>query len=214
MPANHEASYTTLLSSDEPVPSPGESQLWHLLESLADPRSLEPLPRGIATFRLFEKRYDLLLKVLKERPTLWGFVDDKVRYDYDPSKECLMNGSRTNFARLLNWEPMSLNCCQGGKRALISNFPRRKLVGPTGCMFNHDEAGARWLDGKNLKRLAGDYILRSNGDIRAVIGIDPFRSSDGSPANPRSSLKLILHDFALDELSSNVDVVVLAIPYE
>lgn len=27
-------------------------------------------------------------------------------------------------------------------------------------------------DGKNLKKLASDYILRSNGDIKAVIGVD------------------------------------------
>lgn len=27
-------------------------------------------------------------------------------------------------------------------------------------------------DGKNLKKLAWDYILRSNGDIKAIIGID------------------------------------------
>jgi hypothetical protein len=27
-------------------------------------------------------------------------------------------------------------------------------------------------DGKNLKKLACDYILRSNGDIKAVIGVD------------------------------------------
>lgn len=27
-------------------------------------------------------------------------------------------------------------------------------------------------DGKNLRRLATDYILRSNGDIKAVIGLD------------------------------------------
>ena len=27
-------------------------------------------------------------------------------------------------------------------------------------------------DGKNLKKLAWDYILRSNGDIKAVIGVD------------------------------------------
>ncbi|KAK0655270.1 hypothetical protein B0T16DRAFT_310992, partial [Cercophora newfieldiana] len=27
-------------------------------------------------------------------------------------------------------------------------------------------------DGKDLKKLASDYILRSNGDIKAVVGID------------------------------------------
>ncbi|KAF4458661.1 hypothetical protein FALBO_14592 [Fusarium albosuccineum] len=90
MPTNHKTYYATLPLSGEPVTSPDESQLWHLLEPLADPRSLEPLPQGIATFHLSEKRCGLFLKALKERPALWGLVDDKVRHDYDPSKEYLV----------------------------------------------------------------------------------------------------------------------------
>ncbi|KAK3364400.1 hypothetical protein B0T25DRAFT_62924 [Lasiosphaeria hispida] len=70
-------------------------------------------------------------------------------------------------------------------------------------------------DGRDLKKLASDYILRSNGDIKAVIGVDinygrestaslwrpnyveeegeefdilePFRSSGGSPAGHEES---------------------------
>ncbi|KAF5555135.1 hypothetical protein FMEXI_1655 [Fusarium mexicanum] len=65
-------------------------------------------------------------------------------------------------------------------------------------------------DGKKLRGLARDYIIRSRGKVKAVIGFDLNRG-EKTPAD--GELTLHLHDFAEDKRCQGVHNLCISIPY-
>ncbi|KAK5656231.1 hypothetical protein OQA88_4992 [Cercophora sp. LCS_1] len=183
-------------------------KVMQMFKAFRDRASLEQRP-PLAELRVSPPQYQELLKGLGDEQALAQYVDDKVRFDYDPTKSLLTirmpspvheffttlltNEIRDQLKRITERE-----CSAGEFAAMIEDgrssriFLREDISDespgaaehvvrrePDG-QFQHCHAAYPGVvlevsysqDGKDLKKLASDYILRSNGDIKTVIGID------------------------------------------
>ncbi|KAK3349832.1 hypothetical protein B0T25DRAFT_570439 [Lasiosphaeria hispida] len=179
-----------------------------MFEAFRDPGSFGHCA-PLSEFRIPPLQYQELVKRLGDEKALGQYVDDKVRFDYDPAnslltvrmpspvheffKTLLANDIRDQLKQIAESGDkagefasrvkdgcssrifLQENISDGGLGA-AEHVVRREPDG----QFQHPDAAYPGVvlevsysqDGKNLKKLARDYILRSNGDIKAVIGVD------------------------------------------
>ncbi|KAK0624085.1 hypothetical protein B0T14DRAFT_565391 [Immersiella caudata] len=137
----------------------------------------------------------------QDKQSLGQYVDDKVRFDYDPTNSLLtvrMPSPAHEFFKTLlahDIQDQLKRIAEQGDEAskfaarikdgcssrifLRENLLEEALQAPEHAFQHLDVAYLGVVlevsyaqDGKNLKNLAYDYILRSNGDIKVVIGVD------------------------------------------
>ncbi|KAK4446492.1 hypothetical protein QBC34DRAFT_411313 [Podospora aff. communis PSN243] len=164
---------------------------------------------SLTEFRISPRQYQELGKRLGEERELGQYVDDKVRFDYDPENSLLTirmpSPVHDFFTNLLAIEirdqlkeiaERADNAGDfagkievgGSSRIFLREGITDESLGTAGQavrrepdgQFQHPDAAYPGVvievsysqDGKDLKKLASDYILRSNGDIKVVLGID------------------------------------------
>ncbi|KDN62218.1 hypothetical protein CSUB01_12299 [Colletotrichum sublineola] len=151
--------------------------------------------------------YPRAMGELRRRPSLSGFIEDKVQWDYDSASGIITlrmpapvhDVFSTSVANEVHKQLQQIATQRDKDGAfagqIINGGSSRILLQKTGewptdptiqlqrhpdAQFQHKQAAFPGVvlevsysqDGKNLKKLAWDYILHSNGDIKAVIGLD------------------------------------------
>jgi len=163
----------------------------------------------LTVFRVPPQEYDELVKDLRDSEALEQYVNDKLRFDYDPPNSLLTvrmpSPVHEFFTTLLTNEirdQLKQIAERGDKagefaariedgrssRILLQEDISDESLGAAGHVVRREPDGQfqHWdaaypgvvlevsysQDGKDLKKLSSDYILRSNGDIKAVVGVD------------------------------------------
>ncbi|KAK3943624.1 hypothetical protein QBC46DRAFT_27069 [Diplogelasinospora grovesii] len=158
-------------------------------------------PASLTKFCLPLQQYDELVKRLQDDQSLGRYVEDKVRFDYEPepgllivrmpspvhefftaSVEDEMYNQLTRVgefaAKIAKGRSSRIFLKEGisGESSEVLHTVRRE---PDGQFQHHWPAYPGVVlevsysqDRKDLRKLASDYILGSNGDIKAVIGLD------------------------------------------
>ncbi|RFU72612.1 telomere-associated recq-like helicase [Trichoderma arundinaceum] len=191
---------------DQATNSSDETRVLSLFIARANQDKLET-DLGLDTFVIPQTNYTHLQRALELNPQVKDFVDDKVRFDYEPTPgrltvrmpsaihEFAVNALSKRISDQLSAiskgkDPaaeFAAKIANGGSaRILLDDIsddefqPSKPVRREPDTQFQHREAFYPGVvievsysqDGKSLRKLASDYILRSNGDIRVVIGLD------------------------------------------
>ncbi|SLM35946.1 hypothetical protein LPUS_05356 [Lasallia pustulata] len=157
-------------------------------------RSLMSIPWARYTLDL--KGYQDLLQQLQSEESLWGFAQDKLRYDYFSSASRLVLRTpgflHEQFIAIVVKEIQTqLDSIEGAsaafaKKIIPSGSASIKFADQGYCkhdpdtQFRHSKARypsvvievSHSQKRKDLERLADDYILGSESEIRVVVGLD------------------------------------------
>ncbi|TKA49809.1 hypothetical protein B0A49_13400 [Cryomyces minteri] len=195
--------------SDE-KPTSRVTEVLRLLRGLRDGTPVTCEPWQVISFSV--SNYEEVHRRLVADESLWGYVNNKVRYDYDSHRQKLVvrmptplhdtfigkvvvdimfqlrilgagSNAAAQFARSV--EPA------GSSRIVFRAAPDRESGAPAGiartriqhepdASFAYEHAKYPGVvievsysqKRKDLSRLADDYILESNGNIRVVVGLD------------------------------------------
>ncbi|KAF2731036.1 hypothetical protein EJ04DRAFT_536892 [Polyplosphaeria fusca] len=180
-------------SPTEERPSSQRHRIFSLFESIRDGR--HPRKEPWTEFRLGPGQYDEIERQLELDETLWGYVQDKIRYDYN-----------ADTRRLVIQTPSTLKAIRSGPgpeacfaqkmwlaRLAEIEFPSdtqegRKSKYEPDASFWHEDAQypgvivevAYSQKKKRLARLAEDYLLDSDANVQAAVGLDIEYGKEGS----------------------------------
>ncbi|KAH9204218.1 hypothetical protein DL95DRAFT_529357 [Leptodontidium sp. 2 PMI_412] len=143
-------------------------------------------------FPLQEDEYaDLLAEVTKESDSFKGFWKHKLKYDYFPSTSTFLQtlasakSLTSDFARQIDAYGSTSICFpdEYGLHDPDGSFGHKEAQYP-GVIFEVSYSQKR----RDLGRLADDYILGSDGNIRVVVGLDIEYQSKGKAKEASSKV--------------------------
>ncbi|ELR06578.1 hypothetical protein VC83_06264 [Pseudogymnoascus destructans] len=179
--------------TDDKSTSPA-SRIIREIRNQQEGRKLTSIPW--ASYNLDVEGYEDLLLRLQVDESLCGFAQHKLRYDYFPSANRFVLRMptalhETFIANIVEEIQIQLKSIQGPAASFAKKISSR---GSTSIKFRDEEYGKHDPDAqfqyleapypgvvievsysqkrKDLARLADDYILGSDSDIRAVVGLD------------------------------------------
>ncbi|PBP24950.1 hypothetical protein BUE80_DR004109 [Diplocarpon rosae] len=184
------------------TPPTGLSLVSHIIEVIKNRREGRDLTNTPwLVYSLDLKGYQQLQYELERDESLWGFVQDKLRYDYFPSVCRLVIRRPTHLhEQVINMIVMDIGAqlksirdrptkdrsaefaskISSGRSATINFIDEKYSKHDPDEQFRHQKAQFPGVvievsdsqKRKDLGRLADDYILGSDGDIRVVVGVD------------------------------------------
>ncbi|KAF2621118.1 hypothetical protein BU25DRAFT_443956 [Macroventuria anomochaeta] len=132
-------------------------------------------------FQLAQGEYDQIENTLRQDGVLWGFVDDKIRYDYDESTRRLVVRKPTGVHELFINEleddiRSQLKAIRGGfdrKAQFAQKYEPDASFGHSGAQYPGVIIEVAYSQKKKrLSRLAENYLLDSDASVRVVVGLD------------------------------------------
>ncbi|KAF2022604.1 hypothetical protein EK21DRAFT_105697 [Setomelanomma holmii] len=153
----------------------------------------------LKAFQLVQGEYEHIERTLRQDDVLWGFVDDKIRYDYDAHRcrlsirmptpiherfiDQVEDDIRRQLRKIQNGSGKTAEFAQKvySARSTEIHYDARssKSKNEPDASFKHEDAEfpgvivevAYSQNKADLRRLAEDYILDSDTNVRVVVGL-------------------------------------------